>query len=152
MWADLQAYPTFSPYYIRQQLSRQTDPWSKGRQTASHFNGMEYQILPGQSEVGRNLSKAVGYARALQQTGHRDAVVSAEIGDGSMALSDFHEAMTGAAVMGFNARTLPVIFGVVDNQMAISVEPSAGRALVDLKAYAKAFGAEFYTCDGNDYL
>jgi 2-oxoisovalerate dehydrogenase E1 component len=152
MWADLQGYRDFFADYIRQQLSRATDRWSKGRQTASHFNDQSYQTLPGQSEVGRNLLKAVGYARALQQSGHRDAVVYAEIGDGSMALSDLHEAMTGAAVMGYNTRSLPVVMGIVDNQMAISVEPSSGRALVDIQAYSKAFGAEFYTCDGNDYL
>ncbi|HKY63524.1 MAG TPA: transketolase C-terminal domain-containing protein [bacterium] len=152
LWSELQGYDHFFRDYIRQQLSRGTDTWSRGRQTASHFNDLERNILPAHSEVGRNLSVAVGYARALQQAGHRDAVVYAELGDGSMALSDFHEAMTGAAVMGFSTRNLPVVIGVLDNQMAISVEPASGRALSDLQSYAKAFGAKFYTCDGNDFI
>lgn len=152
LWSELQGYDGYYRDYIRQQISRASDPWSKGRQTASHFNDLDRNILPAHSEVGRNLSVAVGYARALQQQGHRDAVVYAEFGDGSMALSDFHEAMTGATVMGHNTRNLPVVIGVLDNQMAISVEPASGRALSDLAAYARAFGAKFYTCDGNDFI
>jgi 2-oxoisovalerate dehydrogenase E1 component len=45
-----------------------------------------------------------------------------------------------------------VVIGVVDNGMAISVEPSSGRAICDMAAYAKAFGADFYVTDGNDFL
>jgi 2-oxoisovalerate dehydrogenase E1 component len=152
MWSRLHGSGNFFAQYLRQQLSKITDPWSKGRETASHFRDQRYQILPGQSEVGRNLQKGAGYARALQQKGHKDGLVYAEMGDGSMALSDFHEVMVIANKMGFDGGKLPLVLAVVDNQMAISVEPSSGRALEDLQSYAKAHGIHFATCDGNDFL
>lgn len=152
MWSRLHGSGNYFKQYLQQQLSRITDPWSKGRETASHFRDQRYQILPGQSEVGRNLQKGAGYARGLQQKGYQDGLVYAEMGDGSMALSDLHEAMVIANKMGVDGKKLPLMVAVVDNQMAISVEPSSGRALEDMQAYAKAHGINFATCDGNDFL
>ena len=147
MWARLRGYQDFHLDHMRQQMSRVTDPWSGGRQMTAHFNALELNIMPVQSALGMQLGKSVGYAQGLRQKGHEDAVVVAVIGDGSMAESDLHEGMHGAAIL-----KLPMLITVTDNDVAISVTPEDGRGIQDLRSYAKAFGFEFFEADGNDFL
>jgi 2-oxoisovalerate dehydrogenase E1 component len=146
-WARLRGYQDFHLDHMRQQLSRVTDPWSGGRQMTAHFNSMGLNMLPVQSALGMQLGKSVGYAVGLRRKGHNDGVVVTIIGDGTMAESDFHEGVTGAAILD-----VPMLICVTDNNIAISVKPEDGRGLRDLEAYAKAFGFAFFTADGNDFL
>lgn len=147
MWARLRGYEDFHLDHMRQQLSRATDPWSGGRQMTAHFNDLRYNMLPVQSALGMQLGKSVGYAHGLRKKGHEDGVVVSVVGDGTMAESDFHEGVTGAAILD-----VPVIICVTDNDIAISVTPDDGRGIQDLEAYAKAFGLKFFTADGNDFI
>lgn len=147
MWARLRGYPDFHLDHMRQQLSRVTDPWSGGRQMTAHFNDMRYNSIPGQSALGMQLGKSVGYAHGLRKKGHDDGVVVAIVGDGTMAESDFHEGVTGASILD-----VPLLICVTDNNIAISVTPDDGRGLRDLEAYAKAFDLAFFTANGNDFL
>lgn len=146
-WARIRGYPDFHLDHMRQQLSRVTDPWSGGRQMTAHFNDLRYNMLPVQSALGMQFGKSVGYAQGLRKRGFDDAVVVTIVGDGTMAESDFHEGMTGASIL-----QLPLLVCVTDNDIAISVKPRDGRGIRDLEAYAKAFGFEFFTADGNDFL
>lgn len=146
MWARLRGHEEFHLDHMRQQLSRATDPWSGGRQMTAHFNDMRYNIAPVQSSLGMQLSKAVGYCQGLVRKGHKNSLVVAVLGDGTMAESDFHEGMHGAAILN-----LPVLFNVTDNNVAISVKPQDGRGIRDLEAYAKAFGMRFFSANGNDF-
>jgi 2-oxoisovalerate dehydrogenase E1 component len=147
MWARLRGYDDFHLDHMRQQLSKVTDPWSGGRQMTAHFNDPRFNILPVQSALGMQMGKAVGYAEGLRRGGHRNGVVVTVVGDGTMAESDFHEGITGAAILG-----LPVLVTVTDNDIAISVRPQDGRGIRDLEAYARAFDLAFFSCDGNDFL
>ncbi len=147
MWSHLRGYHDFFLDHMRQQFSRATDPWSGGRQMASHYNDLRINAVPIQSPVGMQIDKAVGYAHGLVRHGHRDGVVLCVVGDGTCAESDMHEGMTGASVL-----QAPVIFQITDNNIAISVKPKDGRGIRDFAAYAKAFGFEFFSCDGNDFL
>jgi 2-oxoisovalerate dehydrogenase E1 component len=147
MWARLRGYQDFHLDHMRQQLSRVTDPWSGGRQMTAHFNAIGLNMLPGQSALGMQLGKSVGYALGLRRKGHNDGVVVTIVGDGTMAESDFHEGVTGATILD-----VPMLICVTDNNIAISVKPEDGRGLRDLEAYAKAFGLAFFTADGNDFL
>lgn len=147
MWARLRGYPDFHLDHMRQQLSRVSDPWSGGRQMTAHFNDTRYNMLPVQSALGMQLGKSVGYAHGLRKRGYSDGVVVSVIGDGTMAESDFHEGMTGAAILD-----TPLLICVTDNDIAISVSPEDGRAIRDLEAYAKAFGMRFFSADGNDFI
>jgi 2-oxoisovalerate dehydrogenase E1 component len=146
-WSRLRGYDDFHLDHMRQQLSKVTDPWSHGRQMTAHFNDLRHNTLPVQSALGMQLGKAVGYAHGLRRAGHDDGVVVAVIGDGTTAESDLHEGMHGASILG-----LPLLLMITDNNVAISVDPSDGRGIKDFEAYAKAFGFEFFTCDGNDFL
>jgi 2-oxoisovalerate dehydrogenase E1 component len=146
-WARLRGYQDFHLDHMRQQLSRATDPWSGGRQMTAHFNMMAINHLPVQSAVGMQMSKAVGYLQGLRRKGHTDSFAVAICGDGTMAESDFHEGMQGATILD-----LPLLINVTDNGVAISVTPKDGRGIRDLQAYAKAFGFEYFSCNGNDFL
>jgi|GEM_PF-39970 len=147
MWARLRGYDDFLLDHMRQQLSRATDPWSGARQMTSHFNDMRWNALPLQSAVGMQINKSVGYAHGLVLKGHRDGLVVCVIGDGTCGESDLHEGMTGASVL-----QVPLLLQITDNNIAISVKPKDGRGIHDFAAYAKAFGFEFFSCDGNDFL
>lgn len=147
LWARLQGYEDFHLDHMRQQLSRSTDPWSGGRQMTAHFNDMRFGILPVQSALGMQVSKSVGYAYGNRLKGKTDSVTMAVVGDGTCAEGDLHEGMTGASILG-----LPWLLVVTDNNIAISVTPEDGRGIQDFEAYAKAFGFEYFTCDGNDFL
>lgn len=147
MWARLRGHEEFHLDHMRQQLSRATDPWSGGRQMTAHFNDMRYNMAPVQSSLGMQLSKAVGYCYGLGRKGHKDGLVVAVLGDGTMAESDFHESLHGASILD-----LPVLFNVTDNNVAISVKPQDGRGIRDLEAYAKAFGLRFFSANGNDFM
>jgi len=147
LWARLQGYEDFYLDHMRQQLSRSTDPWSGGRQMTAHFNDMRFGILPVQSALGMQVSKSVGYAYGDKLKGKTASVTMAVVGDGTCAEGDLHEGMTGASIL-----SLPWLLVVTDNNIAISVKPEDGRGIEDFEAYAKAFGFEYFTCDGNDFL
>jgi 2-oxoisovalerate dehydrogenase E1 component len=147
LWSRLQGYEDFHLDHMRQQLCRATDPWSGGRQMTAHFNDLRHNTIPIQSALGMQVSKSVGYAQGLRRKGHTDSVVMCVVGDGTCAEGDVHEGMTGASIL-----KLPWLLVVTDNNVAISVEPSDGRGIRDFEAYARAFGFEYFTCDGNDFV
>lgn len=142
--AELRGHPDFTRAYFRQALSRATDEMTRGRQMVMHLCDVDRGIMPVQSPLGMNLSKAAGYARGMQALGRRGVAV-AVCGDGTTATSDFHECFTAASIW-----RLPLLVIVTDNRMAISVTPDEGRGIKDYGAYAKAFGAGHITCDGFD--
>lgn len=146
-WSRLRGYDDFHLDHMRQQLTKVTDPWSGGRQMTAHFNDMDRNILPVQSALGMQLGKAVGYAHGLRRAGHDDGMVAVVIGDGTTAESDLHEGMHGASIL-----QLPIFLMITDNNVAISVDPADGRGIRDFEAYARAFGFEYFTYDGNDFL
>jgi 2-oxoisovalerate dehydrogenase E1 component len=147
MWARLRGYEDFHLDHMRQQLSKSTDPWSGGRQMTAHFNDMRNNALPVQSALGMQVSKSVGYAQGYKVKGVDDALVVCVVGDGTCAEGDVHEGMTGASIL-----QLPWLLVVTDNNVAISVTPEDGRGIKDFEAYARAFGFEYFTCDGNDFI
>lgn len=147
MWTRLRGYADFHLDHMRQQLSKSTDPWSGGRQMTAHFNDMRFGVLPVQSALGMQVSKSVGYAEGYHRKGIQDGLVMCVIGDGTCAEGDLHEGMTGASIL-----EIPWLLTVTDNDIAISVGPEDGRGIVDFESYAKAFGFEYFTCDGNDFL
>ena len=147
MWSRLRGYQDFHLDHMRQQLSKSTDPWSGGRQMTAHFNDMRHNTLPVQSALGMQIAKSIGYAQGYKVKGIDDAVVVSIIGDGTTAEDDLHEGMNGASIL-----ELPWLLTITDNQIAISVKPEDGRGIRDFEAYARAFGFEYFTCDGNDFL
>lgn len=146
MNAALQGDENFVLDYFRQALSRTTDPHSGGRQMVMHMCRPELGLWPVQSPVGMQLGKAAGYARGLQLLKKRGLAVGI-VGDGTTGESDFHEAMMAASLW-----RLPLLIIVTNNNVAITVSPEDGRGIRDYGQYAGAFGVDYFTCDGHDFL
>jgi 2-oxoisovalerate dehydrogenase E1 component len=146
MWCEVNGKTDFTLMMLRQQFSRATDEMSGGRQMVYHLHIPEVGILPVQSPVGMQLGKAAGYALGFKARGIHDGVSMAIIGDGTSAEGDLHDAMNAASVW-----SLPVILCITDNRVAISTKPEEGRGIRDFEAYAKAFGLNYYACDGRDF-
>lgn len=146
LWCELNGYDGFLTDVLRQQFSRDTDRISRGRQMVYHLNMPEMGILPVQSPVGMQLSKAAGYAKGWKVKGKTDGFTLAVIGDGSTAEGDMHDAMTAASVW-----SLPTIILVTDNDVAISTTPDEGRGIKNFKSFAEGYGIRHFSCDGRDF-
>ncbi len=146
MWLELQGHKTFTVELLRQQFSKDTDQMSRGRQMVYHVEMKEFGILPVQSPVGMQLGKAAGYAMGFKMKGVHNAVTLGIVGDGSTAEGDSHDAMNAASVW-----SLPFIFMVTDNRIAISTTPEEGRGIKDFRTYAESFGVASIQADGRDF-
>ena len=146
MWCELNGREGFTLDLLRQQFSKDTDPFSRGRQMVYHLDLPEVGILPVQSPVGMQLGKAAGYAMGFKARGVTDAVTLGIVGDGTTAEGDMHDAMNAASVW-----SLPFILMVTDNGVAISTRPDEGRGIKDFAAYAEGFGVRHLECDGRDF-
>jgi 2-oxoisovalerate dehydrogenase E1 component len=146
-WCALNGVPDFTLKMLRQQFSKATDEMSGGRQMVYHLHLPEVGILPVQSPVGMQLGKAAGYAKGFRHKGFDDGVAMAIVGDGTTAEGDMHDAMNAASVW-----QLPVIYLVTDNDIAISTTPAEGRGIKSYETYARAFGIDYFACDGRDFF
>jgi 2-oxoisovalerate dehydrogenase E1 component len=146
MWCELHGRAAFSLDVLRQQFSKDTDPFSRGRQMVYHLSMPELGILPVQSPVGMQLGKAAGYALGFKAKGVEGTVSVGIVGDGTTAEGDMHDAMNAASVW-----KLPLIIMVTDNGVAISTQPDEGRGIKDFKSYAEGFGITHFSCDGRDF-
>ncbi len=146
MWVRLHGYTQFTLDLLRQQFSKETDQMSRGRQMVYHLDMREFGILPVQSPVGMQLGKAAGYAMGFKMKGITDAFTVGIVGDGTTAEGDSHDAMSAASVW-----SLPFMFMVTDNRVAISTTPEEGRGIRDFRDYAGSFGIASIACDGRDF-
>ncbi|MBI3859738.1 MAG: pyruvate dehydrogenase (acetyl-transferring) E1 component subunit alpha [Thaumarchaeota archaeon] len=113
-------------------------------------NGMkipeELNMLPLAVPVATQLPHAAGLALANRLSGNK-SVVFAITGDGGTSKADFHEALNFAGVYD-----LPVVFGVENNQWAISVRRDRQTAAKTIAQKAIAYGFEGILVDGNDVI
>ena len=103
-------------------------------------------MLPIAVPVSTQLPHAVGVAMANRMQG-RKSVTFATTGDGGTSKADFHESLNFAGV-----NELPVVFGVENNQWAISVKRSHQTASKTIAQKAVAYGFEGILVDGNDVI
>ena len=113
-------------------------------------NGMkipdDLNMLPLAVPVATQLPHAAGIALANRLLGKK-SVVFACTGDGGTSKADFHEALNFAGVY-----ELPVVFGVENNQWAISVRRDRQSAAKTIAQKAIAYGFEGILVDGNDVI
>jgi pyruvate/2-oxoglutarate/acetoin dehydrogenase E1 component/TPP-dependent pyruvate/acetoin dehydrogenase alpha subunit len=103
-------------------------------------------MLPVAVPVSTQLPHAVGLALARRLQGDR-AVTLVCTGDGGTSKADFHESLNFAGVYD-----LPVVFGVENNQWAISVKRNNQTASKTIAQKAVAYGFEGILVDGNDVI
>ena len=103
-------------------------------------------MLPIAVPVSTQLPHAVGLALAKRLQGER-SVAFATTGDGGTSKADFHESLNLAGVYD-----VPVVFGVENNQWAISVRRNNQTASKTIAQKAVAYGFEGILVDGNDVI
>jgi 2-oxoisovalerate dehydrogenase E1 component len=103
-------------------------------------------MLPLAVPVATQLPHAAGLAMANRILGQK-SVTFVATGDGGTSKADFHEALNIAGVY-----ELPVVFGVENNQWALSVRRKAQTASKTIAQKAVAYGFEGLLVDGNDII
>ena len=106
----------------------------------------DLNMLPIAVPVATQLPHAAGLAMAKRMQGEK-SVTFAVTGDGGTSKADFHESLNFAGV-----NDLPVVFGVENNQWAISVRRGNQTASKTIAQKAVAYGFEGILVDGNDVI
>ena len=106
----------------------------------------DLNMLPIAVPVATQLPHAVGLAMAKRLQGEK-SVAYVVTGDGGTSKADFHESLNFAGV-----NELPVVFGVENNQWAISVRRNRQTASKTIAQKAVAYGFEGILVDGNDVI
>lgn len=131
---------------MNQIYSNAADP-IKGRQLPIMYSDKSYGFFTISGNLGTQYPQAVGWAMASAIRGD-DKIAITWIGDGSTAESDFHSALTFAAVY-----RAPVILNIVNNQWAISSFMGiAGGLETTFASKAIGYGLPALRVDGNDFL
>ncbi|MBX3477495.1 MAG: 3-methyl-2-oxobutanoate dehydrogenase (2-methylpropanoyl-transferring) subunit alpha [Brevundimonas sp.] len=131
---------------MNQIYSNAADP-IKGRQLPIMYSSKDYGFFTISGNLGTQYPQAVGWAMASACRGD-DKIAISWIGDGSTAESDFHSALTFAAVY-----RAPVILNIVNNQWAISSFMGiAGGLETTFASKAVGYGLPALRVDGNDFL
>jgi 2-oxoisovalerate dehydrogenase E1 component len=117
-------------------LHRESDPASGARQMPGHFGMKQLRIIAQSSPTGTQFLQAVGVALAVKKE-KLDEVVYVSSGEGATSEGEFFEAINWAA-----RETLPVIFFIQDNKLAISVpvaDQTAGGSIYEaVKGFPRA--------------
>lgn len=103
-------------------------------------------MLPLAVPVSSQIPHAVGVALSAQLQGKK-SVTYVSTGEGGTSKGDFHESLNFAGVHG-----LPVVFGVENNQWALSMRRRAQTASKTIAQKAIAYGFEGIFVDGNDVI
>ena len=131
---------------MNQIYSNAADP-IKGRQLPIMYSDKDYGFFTISGNLGTQYPQAVGWAMASAVRGDNRIAITG-IGDGSTAESDFHSALTFAAVY-----RAPVILNIVNNQWAISSFMGiAGGLETTFASKAIGYGLPALRVDGNDFL
>lgn len=143
-WLMARDYPLLA--LCNQIFSNENDPL-KGRQLPVLYSARAYGFYSLSGNVGSRFGHAVGWAMASAYKGD-DKIALANIGEGTTAEGDFHEALTFASV--YHA---PVILCITNNQWAISsFQGIAGGSETTFAAKAIGYGLPGLRVDANDFL
>jgi len=131
--------------YMGQLVGCAIDP-THGRQMPCHFSSAEHYYVSLSSVIGTQISQTMGAAWGAKIK-RDNKVVMGYMGDGATSSTDFHCALTFAAV-----HKLPAVFLCQNNQWAISVPFSKQTASDGIAVKAEAYGMPGVAVDGNDVL
>jgi 2-oxoisovalerate dehydrogenase E1 component len=128
-------------------LHREDDVASGARQMPGHFGMKQLRMISQSSPTGTQFLQAVGVALAVKKE-KADEVVYVSSGEGATSEGEFFEAINWAA-----RESLPVIFFIQDNKLAISVPVTVQTAGGSIYEATKGFqGLERFQCDGTDIV
>jgi 2-oxoisovalerate dehydrogenase E1 component alpha subunit len=131
---------------IRQMKNVASDPFSGGRNFASHTAIFDWNFVPISSPIEVQFSMAPGTAMAQKRHGGRGITI-VQGGDAGTAEGDF------ATCLIWSSRPqaeLPVLMIVTNNQYGISTPAATQHGEKRIADRAHAFGIETAIIDGND--
>jgi len=135
------------PLDLMCQCLSNTKDMCKGRQMPIMYHWGKGNIFSISGNLTTQFPQAVGWAMAAAIKGDDD-IAASWTGEGSTAESDFHQALTFAAVY-----QAPVILNISNNQWAISTFQSyAGGEQTTFAARGPGYGVPGLRIDGNDFL
>jgi 2-oxoisovalerate dehydrogenase E1 component alpha subunit len=132
---------------VRQMAMRRTDPFSMGRNFASHFALKEWNVLPVSSVIGTQFAIAPGTALVQKRRTGSDGVTIVVGGEAGTAEGDFASCMIWSTRPG---NELPVLMIVMNNGWGISTSRCTVDACEHVIDRGKAFGIPGEVVNGND--
>jgi 2-oxoisovalerate dehydrogenase E1 component alpha subunit len=131
---------------LRQMKNTASDPYSGGRNFASHYAVKAWNVVPVSSPIEVQYTMAPGTALAQKRAGGRGITIVTG-GDAGTAEGDFASCLVWSSRPGME---LPVLIVVTNNQWGISTSASTQHGEKRIADRGKAFGMETKTIDGND--
>jgi 2-oxoisovalerate dehydrogenase E1 component alpha subunit len=131
---------------LRQMKNTASDPYSGGRNFASHYAVRKWNVVPVSSPIEVQYSMAPGTALAQRRHGGRGISIVTG-GDAGTAEGDFATCLIWSSRPGAE---LPLLILVTNNQYGISTPAAEQHGEKHVADRAKAFGIETATIDGND--
>ncbi len=131
---------------LRQMKSTATDPYSGGRNFASHYSARKWNVVPISSPIEVQYSMAPGTALAQKKAGGRGITIVTG-GDAGTAEGDFATCLVWASRKGSE---VPLLMVVTNNQYGISTPYEGQHGESKISDRGKAFGMQTATIDGND--
>jgi len=130
---------------LRQMRNTASDPYSGGRNFASHYSIRRWNVVPVSSPIEVQYSMAIGTAMAQKRLGG-DAITIVTGGDAGTAEGDFTTCLLWSSRP---QQELPVLIVVTNNQWGIStatVDQQSSR----IAERGQPFNVRAKTIDGND--
>lgn len=131
---------------LRQMKNTATDPYSGGRNFASHYSVKEWNVVPVSSPIEVQYSMATGTAIAQKRSGSHGITI-VQGGDAGTAEGDFATCLVWSSRKGHEA---PVLIVVTNNEYGISTPWKGQHGEERVSDRGKAFGMPTATIDGND--
>lgn len=131
---------------MRQMANVATDPFSGGRNFASHYSRREWNVVPVTSTIETQYLTAIGSGIAQKRHGG-DGITIVTGGDAGTAEGDFASCLVWASRPGFE---LPILIIVTNNQYGISTPARTQHGEKNVADRGVAFGIKTRTINGLD--
>jgi 2-oxoisovalerate dehydrogenase E1 component alpha subunit len=131
---------------LKQMKNVASDPYSGGRNFASHASIQKWNVVPISSPIGVQFSMAPGTAMAQKRVGGKGISI-VQGGDAGTAESDFATCLIWSSRKG---QELPVLMIVANNKYGISTPYEGQHGEKNVSDRGKAFGIATAVIDGND--
>ena len=131
---------------MRQMANTATDPFSGGRNFASHYSRREWNVVPVTSTIETQYLTAIGSGIAQARHGGKGITIVTG-GDAGTAEGDFASCLIWASRP---ALPLPMLIIVTNNKFGISTQYEGQHGESNVADRGKAFGIRTATINGND--
>lgn len=118
--------------------------YCKGKSGSLHISAKEHGVILTSTIVGGELSLATGVGLSMSMLA-QDGIVACFFGDGAACEGIFHESLNLASMWN-----LPILYVCENNQWQAYVHRNETMAVDHISDWARNYGMEGRTVDGND--